>query len=247
MLNYCKECGMKIEDSDQKFCQNCGKPLTHNVTIVKSESIKPLEKNTLDKTTTEVAYQVEQKEKVEEKKAITILKKYYYVFFLIGASLSLIALLTPASWFQRSYAGVPIEYSYYWMFGTQTYYWWQDGVSTYIWADIDSSVYYSSLFSALILAAVSIASIVLTAQMLKRKKEIAQKRIVACAILMVITPIVWVILMQIFYSQYMTDLNYWAVYQAGFGVIGPILGSILLIIGLCIKNMDTIKERILQR
>lgn len=158
-------------------------------------------------------------------------KNYYYVPALIGGILTLIALLTPATYLSQ-YS----EYFYVWMWGLLTYRYYDVYYMQYYSGVSFTSnpiILITSIVCSLFVLAGGIALIGQANQNREGKKGFHRVRNtwIATSILLIIVTAAWMIIYDVSFIT-----SWWAYYNAGFGVIGIFLGAIITIIGTGISN-----------
>lgn len=159
------------------------------------------------------------------------IRKYLWIFYIIGGILTIISILTPTSFNDTT----PTLY-YVWI--------------TQIGVDVNPPAIYllrtdiplviTSTILALVIFSCSLMAITITTIYIRASlnfKKLAWKMIILAGLIVACT-LYWIIMMESFYNAY--GYNHWVMngggYSPYFGVIGPFIGAGLIILGVFTKR-----------
>ena len=153
-------------------------------------------------------------------------RKYLWIFNIIGGILSVISVLTPTSFNDTT----PTLY-FVWMtqIGVDI-----DPLSIYL-LRTDMLLVLVSWILFLIIASCSLITVTLSSVYIRASLNLKKLRwkLIISAVLIIASTLFWIFMMEAFYNTY--GYNHWITIGGGyspyFGVIGPFIGAILLIIG----------------
>lgn len=150
-------------------------------------------------------------------------KKSLWVFPIIGAIIALISLFTPVTTWNHSG-----RFAIQWMFqlGLEL----EPSIIFGLWRT-DPDLLSLSIILSVIIFASSISIITLT--VIYKRTSIGYQKIkwlwFLCTVLIIISTLAWIIMMELFYND--AGYSHWESYTPNFGVIGPFIGSAIIIIG----------------
>jgi len=161
-------------------------------------------------------------------------KKNAWLFTIIGSLIALISLFTPAATWNREE-----NFAIIWMFqlGLRL----EPYIEFSLWRTELWLLTLSIALSAIIF--ISIITLIILTVIFKRTSRSFQKLKWGClllAIIITLSTLVWIIVMEILYISH--GINHWSVYggnySPSFGVIGPFIGSALIIVGSILQSIS---------
>ncbi|MFX1243066.1 MAG: hypothetical protein ACFFA7_17605 [Promethearchaeota archaeon] len=163
-------------------------------------------------------------------------KKKLWLLPIIGSIIALISLFTPAT--SLDYSG---SFSIQWMFqlGLRI----EPVLELSLWRGVSPEVIpllFLSITLSLLNFASSIISILLTLKYKRNSMSYLKlkKYWLLFGVLIALSTLAWIIMMEVFYNITWGN-SHWQFYSPNFGVIGPFIGSTLIIIGFFqVKNND---------
>lgn len=168
--------------------------------------------------------------------------KNVWIFPFLGSLISIIVLFTPTSF--SYFLNEEYEFTrYFWMWGlVYARYYIFETFDTEIFSGV--SIFTPEIFVPGLIATICIlssaVSCIITALLFRKGKmhfSEVKKNWLTTGVLYIISPIIYVVGMQIGYKAYQlkiggTELNFWLNNAPRFGIIAPFIGSFLVIMGL---------------
>ena len=166
-------------------------------------------------------------------------KNYFWIPPLLGGVLSLIALLTPATYINIYEFDYQIDF-YVWMWGLgsmRSYYAYEDSSYTNTQFTDNINLLIPSIICSILVFIFAVFLIGSANSIRTGKKEFfkSRKGFYAVSVLLIITTAVWMIVYEVV-SYIEVSQSWWDVMDPGFGVIGIFLGATISIIGIAIAN-----------
>ena len=162
----------------------------------------------------------EEGKETDVKSTLSYLKKKPILFSLIGSFIVIVAIFTPTTVFN-----LPGNLTYVWMnqlgYRLETF-----PVGPVLWR---FNLYLVLFTTALTLIIFASALILITSTSIPRKNSTFNKKWLITATLIVVLTLTWIIYMEIVYQ--IEGYSHWQSYNPHFGVIGPFIGSALIIVG----------------
>ena len=202
---------------NEKYCRKCGRPLQEEWT---SCPYCGVEKRVQSLQT----QQVQQEINTNEKKSF---EDYIWVLPIIGALISLLALLFPSATVELTFI-ISVE-ARIWMWG---YVYTKIGLKKESGFGTELDFMTVCMISTLLVIISAIMLIISANQVREDNKTVYQvkKQWLILGIILIFASIFWGIMMDILAS------GFWDTFEIGFGLIGPLIGGVLAIIGSLISK-----------